>query len=55
MKEDMSTYGVTELLPEEASAISGGLFWGVVWAAVTLLAFVASTIAEGAVRYKIHG
>ncbi|WP_167391583.1 hypothetical protein [Mesorhizobium temperatum] len=55
MKADMSAYGVTELAPEEASAISGGLFWGVVWAAVTLLAFVAATIAEGVVRDKIQG
>lgn len=55
MKTDISVYGVTELTPNEASVISGGLFWGVIWAAATLLAFAAATIAEGAVRNKIHG
>lgn len=54
MKADLSAYNVTELTPEEASAISGGLFWGVIWAAVTLLAFVAATVGEGVLR-QIHG
>lgn len=48
MKADTSAYGVTELAPKEATATSGGLFWGFVWAGVTLLALVSATIVEGA-------
>ncbi|WP_172402039.1 hypothetical protein [Ensifer aridi] len=55
MKTDMAAYGVTELTLEEAPAISGGLLWGVVWAAFALLAFAAATIAEGAARDQTHG
>ncbi|MCV3211377.1 MULTISPECIES: hypothetical protein [Mesorhizobium] len=55
MKTDMSAYGVNELAPEEASAISGGLFWQIVWSASALLAFAAATIAEGAVRGRNRG
>ncbi|WOH63661.1 hypothetical protein [Bradyrhizobium sp. BWA-3-5] len=28
METDMSVYGLVELTPEEASATSGGSFWG---------------------------
>ncbi|WP_280952225.1 hypothetical protein [Mesorhizobium loti] len=32
MTTDISAYGVTELAPEEASAISGGMFWAIAFA-----------------------
>ncbi|WP_155249074.1 MULTISPECIES: hypothetical protein [Mesorhizobium] len=51
MKSDLSSYDVTELTPEEASAISGG-FWQLIWAAVTLIAFVAASVGEAIVRQK---
>ncbi len=43
MQTDISAYGVVELTPEEASAISGGWFW----AAVAVLAGLAAAIAVG--------
>lgn len=57
MKVDISDYGVTELAPEEASAISGGwgLFGAIVFAVVALVGLAAATIAGGAVRWKGHG
>ncbi|MGX5851674.1 hypothetical protein ACWGTO_32140 [Mesorhizobium sp. PL10] len=42
MNEYMPSYGVTELAPEEASAISGG-YWGLLWAGAAIAAYVAAT------------
>ncbi|WP_167391582.1 hypothetical protein [Mesorhizobium temperatum] len=48
MKADMSAYGVTELAPEEASAISGGVFWAIAFAVLGLLGLAAVSIAAKA-------
>ncbi|WP_192178724.1 hypothetical protein [Mesorhizobium amorphae] len=48
MNADMSAYSVTELAPEEASAISGGFFWAIAFAVIGLLGLAAVTIAAKA-------
>ncbi len=53
MKTDMSAYGVTELTSDEASATSGGIFWEVAFAIVTMVGLAAATIAEGAIRIRL--
>ncbi|MGX9120837.1 hypothetical protein ACWTU6_30020 [Mesorhizobium sp. BHbsci] len=43
MNEYMPSYGVTELAPDEAAAISGGVFWGLLWVGAAIAAYVAAT------------
>ncbi|QIA25207.1 MULTISPECIES: hypothetical protein [Mesorhizobium] len=44
MKAEMSAYGVTELVPEEASAISGGMFWAIAFAILGTFGLAAVSI-----------
>lgn len=48
MKAEMSAYGVTELAPEEASAISGGMFWAIAFAILGTLGLAAVSIGAKA-------
>lgn len=55
MNSDMSLYSVTELVPEEASATSGGCFWavfGLVAAALTALTIVAGIATARVLNHK---
>ncbi|MCV3211376.1 MULTISPECIES: hypothetical protein [Mesorhizobium] len=49
MKTDMSAYGVNELAPEEASAISGGVFWALAFVVFGVVGLAAVSIAANAV------
>ncbi|UVC15497.1 hypothetical protein [Mesorhizobium onobrychidis] len=49
MKAGMSAYGVTELAPEEASAISGGMIWALVFAFLGTFGLAAVSIIAKAV------
>ncbi|MGX5851673.1 hypothetical protein ACWGTO_32130 [Mesorhizobium sp. PL10] len=44
MRTDMSAYGVTELAPEEATAVSGGMFWAIGFAIFGVFGLAGVTI-----------
>ncbi|WP_167371639.1 hypothetical protein [Rhizobium tibeticum] len=48
MNSDMSSYSVTELAPEEASATSGGMFWAIGFAIFGIVGLAAVTIGAKA-------
>ncbi|MGX9147747.1 hypothetical protein [Mesorhizobium sp. 128a] len=46
MNEYMPSYGVTELSPEEQSAISGGFLWSVVFAILGITVAIANWLYD---------
>lgn len=54
MKAEMSAYGVTELAPEEASKIAGGMFWAIAFAILGTLGLALVCIGAKILDEKTH-
>ncbi|WP_019280653.1 hypothetical protein [Rhizobium grahamii] len=50
MKIDTAAYGVTDLSPQEAAEISGGI-WQIPFAIITFVGFVAASIGGAALDH----